>query len=103
MQPVTDISTISRITSNQYVPTSFGIVSLKSLFMRGLTAEDPADSPLTAIRVQELIQDIIKAEDKTKPLSDTVIADLLEETGAHIARRTVVKYRELIVYTQQHK
>jgi RNA polymerase sigma-54 factor len=91
-----DISTISRITSNKYVQTAFGIFSLKSLFMRGLSAEDPADSPLTAIRVQELIQQIIKEEDKTKPLSDTVIADLLKNKGAHIARRTVVKYRELM-------
>jgi RNA polymerase sigma-54 factor len=91
-----DISTISRITSNKYVQTPFGIFSLKSLFMRGLTAEDPSLSPITALRVQELIQDIIKEEDKNRPLSDTVIAELLKKRGAHIARRTVVKYRELM-------
>ncbi len=91
-----DISTISRITSNKYVQTAFGIFPIKSLFMRGLTAEDPADAPITAVKVQELIMEIIKEEDKSKPLSDTTIALYLKEKGANIARRTVVKYRELM-------
>jgi RNA polymerase sigma-54 factor len=88
-----DISTVSRITSNKYVQTPYGIFGLKSLFMRGLNAgEDVA--PTTAIRVQEAIVQIIKEEDKTNPLSDNDIVLLLNKQGAHIARRTVVKYRE---------
>ena len=61
-----------------------------------LSAEDPADAPITAVKVQELIMEIIKEEDKTKPHSDTTIARYLKEKGANIARRTVVKYRELM-------
>ncbi len=89
-----DISTVSRITSNKHVQTPFGIFALKGLFMRGLNAGDPAQAPTTAIRVQELITQIIKEEDKTNPLSDNDIVALLNKQGSHIARRTVVKYRE---------
>lgn len=91
-----DISSVSRITSNKHVQTAYGIFALKSLFMRGLNSEDSSESSLTAVKVQEFIQEIINAEDKNHPYSDTMIASLLKEKGAAIARRTVVKYRELM-------
>jgi RNA polymerase sigma-54 factor len=90
-----DISTISRITSNKHVQTPFGIFSLKNLFMRALISDSDA-SPSTAIQVQDLIQKIVKDENKAKPLSDTDIMNLLKEKDVNIARRTVVKYRELL-------
>lgn len=90
-----DISTISRITSNKHVQTPFGIFSLKNLFMRALVSDSDA-SPSTAIQVQDLIQKIVKDENKAKPLSDTDIMNLLKEKDVNIARRTVVKYRELL-------
>ena len=41
------------------------------------------------------IKKIIGDEDKSSPLSDQAIVDLLEQThGIKIARRTVTKYRE---------
>lgn len=90
-----DISTISRITSNKHVQTPFGIFSLKNLFMRAIPSESGDSAPSTSIQVQELIQQIVKTEDKSKPLSDTDIMQLLKEKEITIARRTVVKYREL--------
>jgi RNA polymerase sigma-54 factor len=90
-----DISTISRITSNKYVQTSFGIFGLKNLFMRAIPSDGPDSSPATSIQVQELIQQIVENENKLKPLSDTDIMELLKEKDIPIARRTVVKYREL--------
>jgi RNA polymerase sigma-54 factor len=90
-----DISTISRITSNKHVQTPFGIFSLKNLFMRALISDSDA-SQTTAIQVQEIIQKIVKEENKVKPLSDTDIMNLLKEKDITIARRTVVKYRELL-------
>lgn len=90
-----DISTISRITSNKHVQTPFGIFSLKNLFMRALVSDSDA-SPSTAIQVQDLIQKIVKDENKQKPLSDTDIMNLLKQKDVNIARRTVVKYRELL-------
>jgi RNA polymerase sigma-54 factor len=90
-----DLSTISRITSNKHVQTPFGIFSLKTLFMRAISSENAMVGSSTSIQVQELIQQIVKAEDKAKPLSDTDIMQLLKQKDITIARRTVVKYREL--------
>ncbi|MBP7431282.1 MAG: RNA polymerase sigma-54 factor, partial [Candidatus Hydrogenedentes bacterium] len=41
-----------------------------------------------------LIKKMIDEEDKTRPLSDQKIANVLKEQGINIARRTVTKYRE---------
>lgn len=90
-----DISTVSRITSNKHVQTPFGIFGLKNLFMRAIPSERVDSSPSTSIQVQELIQQIVKKENKAKPLSDTHIMQLLKKQEISIARRTVVKYREL--------
>jgi len=90
-----DLSTISRITSNKHVQTPFGIFSLKTLFMRAIVSENSEAVSSTSIQVQELIRQIVHSENKTKPLSDTDIMYLLKEKDITIARRTVVKYREL--------
>ncbi len=90
-----DLSTISRITSNKHVQTPFGIFSLKTLFMRAVSSENSDSTSSTSIQVQEIIQQIVKEEDKQKPLSDTDIMHLLKAKEITIARRTVVKYREL--------
>lgn len=90
-----DLSTVSRITSNKHVQTPFGIFSLKNLFMRAISSEKANSPSATSIQVQELIQQIVREEDKQKPLSDTNIMQLLKEKDITIARRTVVKYREL--------
>ena len=44
--------------------------------------------------MQETIVEIIENEDKTDPLNDQQITDLLTEKGYTVARRTVAKYRE---------
>lgn len=90
-----DLSTISRITSNKSVQTTFGVFNLKNLFMRPISSDGENTSKATSIQVQELIHEIVAVENKQKPLSDTEIKHLLKEKGVIIARRTVVKYREL--------
>jgi RNA polymerase sigma-54 factor len=63
-----DISTVSRITSNKYVQTPYGIFCLKNLFMRAIVSEKGELSSSTSIQVQELIHRIVKEENKLKPL-----------------------------------
>jgi RNA polymerase sigma-54 factor len=41
-----------------------------------------------------MIKKLVGEESARKPLSDNVIADLLEKQGINVARRTVAKYRE---------
>jgi RNA polymerase sigma-54 factor len=43
--------------------------------------------------VRKKLQDIIRNEDKSNPLSDAKISEKLKEQGISIARRTVSKYR----------
>jgi RNA polymerase sigma-54 factor len=63
-----DISTVSRITSNKYVSTPFGIVLLKKLFTEGLqTAE--GDSISTRV-IRSAIGEIVGKEDKQNPFTD---------------------------------
>lgn len=87
-----DISTISRITSNKYASTSFGIVPLKKLFSEGLATSD--GEKVSNRVIQQTINEIIKAEDKSSPLTDKEITEQLIKKGFAIARRTVAKYRE---------
>lgn len=91
-----DISTISRITSNKYVQTTHGLYLLKNLFMRKINNSESSETPSTAVGIRQVIQQIINKEDKNNPLSDIEIANTLNVKGIYIARRTVVKYREIM-------
>ena len=87
-----DISTISRVVNGKYVQTDFGVYELKYFFSEGLSTDD--GSEVSNKEVKAIIDGIISAEDKSKPLSDQRIASMLSEKGFQIARRTVTKYRE---------
>ncbi len=87
-----DVSTISRVTSTRYVQTDFGIFSLKTLFTEGVLTDD--GNIVSNRAIQETIVEIIENEDKTDPLNDQQITDLLNQKGYTVARRTVAKYRE---------
>lgn len=88
-------STISRVTTRKYMHTPRGIFELKYFFSShvGTTAGGEASS--TAIKA--LIRKLIAAESPRKPLSDNKIASLLEAQGMQVARRTVAKYREMLL------
>lgn len=86
-------STVSRITSNKYVQTRWGVLELKYFFARGLKRLDGTESESSA-SIQDRIRLLIAQE--TEPLSDQAIADILKRQGIRIARRTVAKYRGLL-------
>jgi RNA polymerase sigma-54 factor len=85
-------ATVSRTTRGKYIQTPQGLFELKYFFSPGLRhASGEAQSSRS---VQSSIKKIIEDEDKSKPLSDQKIANILKEKGLKIARRTVTKYRE---------
>ncbi|MDL2207314.1 RNA polymerase factor sigma-54 [Desulfovibrio sp. OttesenSCG-928-F20] len=85
-------STVSRITSNKYAATPFGIYELKFFFNSALSLDD--GSEVGSESVKDLIKKYISAEDPKEPLSDERIGELLkEDLKVNIARRTVAKYR----------
>ena len=87
-----DISTISRITSNKYAETPFGIVLLKDLFTEGLVNQE--GESISNRVIQSTIREVIEAEDKKQPFTDKQLVEILAASGYNIARRTVAKYRE---------
>lgn len=86
-------STVSRITSSKYMSTPHGIFELKFFFPTGINKEE--GQPLSTNVVMDLICEMIKEENKKKPLTDDEIVSLLKERHSiKIARRTVAKYRD---------
>lgn len=87
-----DISTISRVANSKFVQTEFGTRRLKDFFSESLQTKDGEE--VSTLEVKNILNDIIKQENKIKPLSDEKLKDLLRGKGYNIARRTVAKYRE---------
>ncbi|TVR28578.1 MAG: RNA polymerase sigma-54 factor, partial [Balneolaceae bacterium] len=87
-----DISTVSRVVNGKYVQTNFGVFELKYFFSEGLETESGED--VSSRELKNILQQIISEEDKSKPLSDQALTDMLKERGYRVARRTVSKYRE---------
>ena len=85
-------STISRVTNQKYMHTPRGIFEFKHFFSSHVSTADGGECSATAIRA--MIKKLIAAEDSNKPLSDSKIANILEQQGINVARRTVAKYRE---------
>jgi len=87
-------STISRVTTKKYMHTPRGIFELKYFFSSHVSTTSGGECSATAIRA--LLKKLIAAENRSKPLSDSKLADILAEQGIKVARRTVAKYREAL-------
>ncbi|MDE1193262.1 MAG: RNA polymerase factor sigma-54 [Arachidicoccus sp.] len=87
-----DISTVSRVANSKFVQTEFGTYRLKFFFSESLSTDSGEE--VSTREVKKILNDVIEVEDKSKPLSDEKLTDILQEKGYNIARRTVAKYRE---------
>ncbi|MGL5346019.1 MAG: RNA polymerase factor sigma-54 [Peptostreptococcaceae bacterium] len=85
-------STISRGVNGKYMLTPFGMFEFKYFFSSALENDD--NGTTSSISIKKMIEEIIKQENKAKPLSDDSIVKVLKEKGVTVARRTVAKYRE---------
>ena len=87
-----DISTVSRVANSKYIQSPYGTFLLKSFFSESLTTTSGEE--VSTREVKKILQDLIEAEEKKRPLTDERLAQFLKEKGYNIARRTVAKYRE---------
>jgi RNA polymerase sigma-54 factor len=87
-----DISTISRVANSKYVSTPYGNYSLKYFFSEGMQTDTGEE--VSTREIKQILKDCIGAENKSKPLTDDKLAEILKSKGYQIARRTVAKYRE---------
>ncbi len=84
-------STISRAISNKYLLCNKGIVPIKSFFSTAL------DEDISSMQIKEEIKEIIKKEDKNKPLSDDKITEIINKKyNLNLVRRTISKYRDAL-------
>lgn len=85
-------TTVSRAIANKYIKTPRGLMPMRQFFSQGYRCAD--GSALTPDAVRGIIQDLVRKEDKNKPLRDIDIAHALKQKGLKVARRTIAKYRE---------
>ena len=85
-------TTVSRAVSGKYMQTPQGVFEMKFFFTAGL--QTASGDGVSNASVKDMIAEIFKAEDATRPLSDQEVVKMLGEKGITIARRTVAKYRD---------
>jgi len=97
-------ATVSRITTNKYVQTEWGILELKYFFTNSISGAGSTGSEHSKEAVKLKIKDIIEEYTGAKRLSDQKISDILSSRGISLARRTVAKYRkELDIDSSFHR
>jgi RNA polymerase sigma-54 factor len=100
MQQIADkvgvhVTTVSRAVDDKWIQTPQGIFPLKRFFNSSVAASDgEEDVAQDAVRLK--LQEIVDREDKSKPFNDEELMKALQEEGVSVARRTVVKYRQLM-------
>lgn len=86
-------STLSRTLRGKSIETTRGIFPLKYLVPSGFGEKTER---VSSAQVKEEIRQLIAVEDRRNPYSDSQIVHLMEKQGIFLARRTVVKYREVM-------
>lgn len=82
-------STISRAIANKYLECDRGIFPIKSFFTAAI------DGDTSNASIKDFILNLVKQEDRKKPLSDLKILDLVEKKfELKMVRRTITKYRQ---------
>lgn len=88
-------ATISRITTNKYMQTEWGIFELKYFFSNSISGTGSGGSRHSKSSVKEIIKEILQNENNgSKHLSDQKISDILKRRGISLSRRAVSKYRK---------
>ena len=87
-----DVSTVSRVASSKYVSTPYGTKLIKEFFSESMKNDQGED--VSTREIKNILESVIKKEDKKKPLTDDRLALVLKDKGYPIARRTIAKYRE---------
>jgi RNA polymerase sigma-54 factor len=86
-------STVSRAIKDKFINTNKGTIKIKNLFTVGLSSSTSFEDVSSSI-IKKEIKALIDEEDKSKPLSDQNLSEVLNKKGMNISRRTVAKYRE---------
>ncbi|MDR1271070.1 MAG: RNA polymerase factor sigma-54 [Planctomycetaceae bacterium] len=89
------ITTVSRACDEKWMTTPQGVFPLKRFFSGALAASDGGEE-VAQDTVRLKLREMIDKEDKHDPLSDDALVKLLNDAGIRVARRTIVKYRQIM-------
>lgn len=82
-------STISRAIANKYIASNRGTFAMKDFFTTAI------DDDVSNSAIKDFVIQAIKNEDKTKPLSDLKLLEMIQEKfSIKMVRRTIAKYRK---------
>jgi RNA polymerase sigma-54 factor len=93
-------TTVSRAVSGKYMQTPQGVFEMKYFFTSGIQTATGVGISNTSVK--DMIAEMIRKEDQSKPLSDEEIVKMLDQKGIKIARRTVAKYRSELNILPSH-
>jgi RNA polymerase sigma-54 factor len=93
-------TTVSRAVSGKYMQTPQGLFEMKYFFTSGIKTSSGEGMSNTSVK--GIIDEMVKKEDPSKPLSDEEIVKMLQEKGIQIARRTIAKYRSELNILPSH-
>ena len=85
-------STVSRSINGKYMQCCKGVFEIKYFFSAGVAGS--AGEGISSNSIKEFIKEIVDEEDPKSPYSDQDMAEMLQEKGIKISRRTVAKYRD---------
>lgn len=82
-------STISRAIANKYIACNRGIFAMKEFFTTAI------DEDVSNAAIKEFVINLVKGENRKKPLSDMKLLELIQEKfKVQMVRRTIAKYRK---------
>jgi RNA polymerase sigma-54 factor len=93
-------STVGRVVANKFMTTPWGVFPLKYFFHKSLTGD--LGEEISSLKIKEKIKKLVENEDRSAPLSDIEIGDILAKNKLKIARRTVAKYRKQLKIPPSH-
>jgi len=93
-------STVGRVVANKFMTTPWGVFPLKYFFHKSLVGDFGEE--ISSLKIKEKIKKLVEGEDRSRPLSDIEIGDILAKNNLKIARRTVAKYRKQLKIAPSH-
>lgn len=93
-------TTVSRAVAGKYVLTPQGLMEMRAFFATGYQTQSGEEVSNAGVR--EAIQQLVAAENPSKPLSDESLMKALDKQGIKVARRTIAKYREQLNILPSH-
>ncbi|MCF6339212.1 MAG: RNA polymerase factor sigma-54 [Sulfurimonas sp.] len=82
-------STISRAIANKYIACDRGVLAMKEFFTTAI------DDDVSNAAIKDFLIDLVKQENRVKPLSDMKLLELIQSKfKVKMVRRTIAKYRK---------